>query len=76
MSSQFSWNADYGYSACDNCMGPLETAEENARRLTGQKGLILPYQECCETKKELITECPACGVGYCSLDCYNEAYQK
>ncbi|XP_034948079.1 SET and MYND domain-containing protein 5 [Chelonus insularis] len=73
---QFSWNADYGYLACDNCMSPLETAEENARRLTGKKDLILPYSECCETKKDLITECPACGVKYCSNECLNEALVK
>lgn len=73
---QFSWNTDYGYLACDNCMLPLETAEENARRLTGKSDLILPYGECCETKKEQTTECPACGIKYCSTECLNEAYQK
>ncbi|XP_044017428.1 SET and MYND domain-containing protein 5 [Aphidius gifuensis] len=76
VSCQFSWNADCGYLACDNCMQPLETAEENARRLTGNKNLILPHQECCETQKNKITQCPACGIGYCSVDCLNEAYQK
>lgn len=73
---QFSWNADYGYLACDNCLTPLETAEENARRLTGKSDIILPHMECCETKKNLIMECSACGIKYCSTECQNEALQR
>ncbi|KAK0161251.1 hypothetical protein PV327_009741 [Microctonus hyperodae] len=73
---QFAWNADYKYLACDNCMCPLENAEENARRLTGKTNLILPYAECCETKKELITECSLCGTKYCSNECLNDAMKK
>lgn len=73
---QFSWNADYGYLACDNCLTPLETAEENARRLTGKSDIILPHMECCETKKNLIMECSACGIKYCSTECLNEALQR
>ncbi|XP_012283489.1 SET and MYND domain-containing protein 5 [Orussus abietinus] len=76
VSCQFSWNADYGYLACDNCMKPLENAEENARRLCGKKDIILSHMECCETNKELITECPLCGIQYCSKDCQNEAFQR
>lgn len=73
---QFSWNLDYGYLACDNCLKPLETAEENARRLTGKVDIILPYSECCETQKDCITECTACGTKYCSSECKNEAFQR
>ncbi|KAK2578816.1 hypothetical protein KPH14_012034 [Odynerus spinipes] len=73
---QFSWNSDYGYLACDNCLTPLETAEENARRLTGKLDIILPHMECCETKKNLITECSACGTKYCNNECRNEAFQR
>lgn len=73
---QFSWNTEYGYLACDNCLKPLENAEENARRLSGKRDLILPYPECCETKKESITECDACGVKYCSSECKTVAYQR
>lgn len=73
---QFSWNSDYGYLACDNCLRPLETAEENARRLTSNPNIILPHSECCETNKNLITECSACGVQYCSIECQNEAFQR
>ena len=57
-------------------MRPLENAEENARRLTGKPDIVLPYPECCETKKELITECSSCGVKYCSNDCKSEAFQR
>ncbi|XP_035731082.1 SET and MYND domain-containing protein 5-like isoform X2 [Vespa mandarinia] len=28
---QFPWNAEYGYLACDNCLKPLENAEETAQ---------------------------------------------
>lgn len=73
---QFSWNSEYGYLACDNCLKALETAEENVRRLTGNSTIILPHAECCETKKDLITECPNCGVKYCSIECQIEAYQR
>ncbi|XP_031842726.1 SET and MYND domain containing, class 5 [Nomia melanderi] len=72
---QFSWNLEYGYLACDNCLKPLETAQENLRRLTGSD-MILHYPECCETKKELITECSECGTKYCSSDCQTEAYSR
>lgn len=57
-------------------MSPLETAEENARRLTSKHDLILPYSECCETKKQNITQCPACGTKYCSINCLNEALKN
>ncbi|CAK9794697.1 Histone-lysine N-trimethyltransferase SMYD5 [Anthophora plagiata] len=70
---QFAWNLEYGYLACDHCLRPLETAEENVRRLTGKSTIILPHPECCETKKDLITECPECGTKYCSIECLNEA---
>ncbi|XP_078053469.1 SET and MYND domain containing, class 5 [Augochlora pura] len=73
---QFSWNLEYGYLACDNCLRPLETAEENVHRLTGNSTIILPHTECCETKKELITECSECGTKYCSIECQNEAYAR
>lgn len=73
---QFSWNLEYKYLACDNCLKPLETAEENVRRLTANSTIILPHIECCETKKDLITECSECGTKYCSTECQNEAYSR
>ena len=44
------------------CGRPLETAEENARRLTGNAALTLPHPECCETNKATLVECPNCDV--------------
>ncbi|XP_032674612.1 SET and MYND domain-containing protein 5 [Odontomachus brunneus] len=73
---QFSWNSDYGYLACDHCLRPLETAEENAQRLTGNPNITLPHSECCETNKSLMTECPTCGTKYCSRECQDEAFQR
>ncbi|KAJ8888010.1 hypothetical protein PR048_007495 [Dryococelus australis] len=46
---QFSWNIAYKYAACNFCMRPLETTQDNVRRLSGQKALVLPYPECCPT---------------------------
>jgi hypothetical protein len=73
---QFSWNADYKYLACDYCLQPLESAEENACRLTGKKDLILPFPECCETEKMFIKDCETCGIKYCSTECQNDAWQR
>ncbi|CAD6991599.1 unnamed protein product [Ceratitis capitata] len=45
VSRQFSWNAAYGYAACDHCMRPLETVLENVRRLANNNALIVPLAE-------------------------------
>lgn len=55
---------------------PLETAEENARRLTGRSDLILPYTECCSTNKSSIVECELCATEYCSPDCLKAAFER
>ncbi|XP_068087175.1 histone-lysine N-trimethyltransferase SMYD5 isoform X2 [Anabrus simplex] len=73
---QFAWNSAYGYLACDFCMRPLETAEENARRLSNNKNLVLPYPHCCSTKRESHCECASCGVQYCSIECRDEAWRQ
>lgn len=73
---QFAWNQQYGYEACDHCMRPLLTAEENAKQLTGNFALVLPYPECCETNKANIVECMDCGVRYCSEQCRMTALQQ
>ncbi|KAF5280619.1 hypothetical protein FQA39_LY05267 [Lamprigera yunnana] len=74
--SQFSWNSSYLYKACDHCLRPLETAEENARRLTGNSELVLPYLECCTTNKGIIVCCSLCGVEYCSSYCLTDAFNR
>lgn len=73
---QFSWNAACKYKACNHCLRPLETAEDNARRLTGNPALELKFPECCETKIECFTSCPACGVEYCSENCHVAALDQ
>lgn len=73
---QFSWNASYSYKACDHCLKPLETAEENARRLTGNSSLQLPYPECCTTEKAKIVSCSSCGELYCSSECQTNAFNQ
>ncbi|XP_014213594.1 SET and MYND domain-containing protein 5 [Copidosoma floridanum] len=73
---QFAWNTDYKYRACEYCMRPLESAEENARRLTGNSSLILPFPECCGTTKNSTTECELCGVQYCCLQCKGDALHQ
>ena len=78
VSCQFSWNAMYGYLACDHCMRPLESTEENVRRLANDSSITLPYPECCPTRNWItqFTECPLCGVRYCCQDCQVEAFKK
>ncbi len=74
VSAQFAWNRMYQYKACDNCMTPLETAEENVRRLAEDSSIDLPYlKENCSTKKELHVACVQCGIEYCSNTCRNIA---
>ncbi|XP_045614818.2 histone-lysine N-trimethyltransferase SMYD5 isoform X1 [Procambarus clarkii] len=76
VSCQFLWNAAYGYLACDYCMRPLETAEENACRLAQNSQLTLPYPECCDTKKDALVECPYCDASYCSRECRDSAWNQ
>lgn len=49
-------------TACEFCLRALETAEENARRLSGKPGLSLPHPEVCSVKPELHQACPQCQV--------------
>uniref|UniRef100_A0AAY5F2R2 Protein-lysine N-trimethyltransferase SMYD5 n=1 Tax=Electrophorus electricus TaxID=8005 RepID=A0AAY5F2R2_ELEEL len=76
VSAQFLWNALYKYRACEYCMRALETAEENARRLSGMPALILPHQELCKVQPELHHTCPHCQVIYCSSECRQAAWDQ
>lgn len=49
-------------SACDHCLRALEKAEENAQRLTGKPGQVLPHPELCAVRKDLHQNCPHCQV--------------
>ncbi|XP_030046815.1 protein-lysine N-trimethyltransferase SMYD5 [Microcaecilia unicolor] len=76
VASQFLWNALYRYRACDHCLRALETAQENARRLSGNPSLVLPYPEQCHIKPDFHRECPYCQVQYCSAECRKAAYEQ
>uniref|UniRef100_A0A7N8YL41 Protein-lysine N-trimethyltransferase SMYD5 n=1 Tax=Mastacembelus armatus TaxID=205130 RepID=A0A7N8YL41_9TELE len=73
VSAQFLWNTLYKYKACEYCLRSLETAEENARRLSGIPGLSLPHPELCRVRPELHQGCPQCQVMYCSSECRQAA---
>jgi SET and MYND domain-containing protein 5 len=53
---------------------PLETAQENARRLTANPHLVLPNSDCDETVKEAQEICPHCATNFCSLSCKENAW--
>ena len=74
VSAQFSWNSSAGYKACHLCMEPLETAQENVSRLTGDPSVLLPNTECCATRASFHIACPLCGVAYCSKVCREDAW--
>ncbi|KAL2077486.1 hypothetical protein ACEWY4_026990 [Coilia grayii] len=76
ISSQFLWNALYKYKACEYCLKSLETAEENARRLSGLPGLSLPHPELCRVRPELHQVCLQCQVKYCSAECRQAAQEQ
>ncbi|OCT99126.1 hypothetical protein XELAEV_18004917mg, partial [Xenopus laevis] len=69
VSSQFQWNALYRYRACDHCLRSLETAEENAQRLSGNAHVLLPYPELCTVRNGLHQQCPRCQVSVPSMCC-------
>ncbi|KAF3838667.1 hypothetical protein F7725_010435 [Dissostichus mawsoni] len=73
VSAQFLWNSQYKYRACEYCLRALESAEENARRLSGIPGLSLPHPELCRVRPERHQACPQCQVMYCSSECRQAA---
>ncbi|CAM9461953.1 unnamed protein product [Lampetra planeri] len=73
VSAQFLWNEHYKYRACHHCLRALETAEENARRLTGNPALSLPHPELCHIDTSVHQVCPGCQVRYCGTACRQEA---
>lgn len=77
--SQFLWNSMYKYTACGCCMKSLETAEQMARRLTGNASLELPYaSKCCEITRsgQKIVNCYRCEVNYRSMSCTIQQHYK
>ncbi|XP_033099327.1 SET and MYND domain-containing protein 5-like isoform X2 [Anneissia japonica] len=57
-------------------MKALETAEVNAKRLSGNPSLVLPHPECCEVNPHNHVECPQCLVAYCSKECRTQAWEQ
>lgn len=73
--SQFLWNAQYKYDSCDFCLTPLENAQENVQRLTGDSTIQLPYlADCCATNKSQHVKC-GCDTRFCSAACHYKAWQ-
>ena len=69
---QFLWNAMYKYTACGFCMKSLETAEQMARRLTGNATLELPHAaKCCEIVRsgQKVVNCHRCQVFLVLISC-------
>ncbi len=76
VSSQFLWNEFYGYSSCEYCLKPLETAEENVRRLTNNASIVLPFSEICVTNKLIQCKCDFCHYKYCCLKCKTDSWNQ
>ncbi|KAH8416253.1 hypothetical protein KR009_010746, partial [Drosophila setifemur] len=78
VSSQFSWNTTNGYAACDHCMRPLETVQENVRRLASDPHVEVPLPQYDPTTAwaAQFTQCERCEVSYCSEDCLMEAQKR
>ncbi|KAI5646084.1 SET domain-containing protein [Phthorimaea operculella] len=74
VSCQFAWNQAYRYLACDYCMRPLETPEQNVRRLSCKPDIVLPHSDSFESHIENMTNCSQCGVMYCSEACRQKAF--
>jgi hypothetical protein len=55
-------------------MEPLETAQENVSRLSGDPNVLLPHTECCTTRVGFHVTCPQCGVAYCSKQCLEDSW--
>lgn len=76
VSCQFAWNAAYRYLACDYCMRPLETPEQNVRRLACKSEIVLPHADSFEINLEDLETCAKCEALYCSGMCKQMAYER
>ncbi|UJR09677.1 hypothetical protein I4U23_013911 [Adineta vaga] len=73
--AQFEWNKLYKYSACEYCLYPLESCEQNVRRLCQDSSIVIPHHECDPNQSinQRIFRCPKCNEMYCSTGCYQQA---
>ncbi|XP_065219217.1 histone-lysine N-trimethyltransferase SMYD5 [Planococcus citri] len=76
ISCQFAWNKTYKYLACDHCMRPLESVDENIARLTADQVVEVPFLEYNSTVKADHRKCPNCEELYCSEVCLANAYKQ
>lgn len=44
--------------------------------MTGKHEIVLPFPQCCQTSKDQIVICEACGVFYCSNECRIKAFNQ
>ncbi|KAH9285357.1 SET and MYND domain-containing protein 5 [Echinococcus granulosus] len=68
---QLSWNRFYGYKSCDYCLKPLESPQDNARRLLRDHSFVLPVIPGASDGHFFVQpfQCSSCGVEYCSEAC-------
>ncbi|XP_014241295.1 SET and MYND domain-containing protein 5 [Cimex lectularius] len=76
VAAQFSWNEAYGYLACHHCLRPLETVEENVKRLTNNSNIIVPLPKLCSTDQSKHRACELCEIQFCSDVCKELAFQQ
>ncbi|KAG5672396.1 hypothetical protein PVAND_002527 [Polypedilum vanderplanki] len=69
VATQFAWNKESKYLCCSNCMYPLETAQDNVRRLTFDNTIMLPFPECDKINLQNVVKCENCDDLYCSQSC-------
>ncbi|CAF3005973.1 unnamed protein product [Rotaria socialis] len=75
VSAQFEWNKLYKYSACECCLYPLESCEQNVRRLCQDSAIVILHPECDPNRNmdQRIVRCPKCNEMFCSTTCYQQA---
>lgn len=54
------------FKACEYCLYPLESCEQNVRRLCQDASIVLPNPDCDpnRTIEQTIVRCSKCHVGY------------
>lgn len=78
VSSQFSINEADGFLCCNHCMYPLETANENFKRVGKLQDFRLLFDELdrIEYDEKISEECLQCGIQYCSENCRIRAWRS
>eukprot|EP01137_Pigoraptor_chileana_P021757 Opistho-2@85852 len=70
VSAQFLWNELYGYAACHHCMRSLESPARMAERLSGIKGVRLPFNDRLRDDEGVsFVRCENCEAPFCSAAC-------